>query len=341
MENLLFIITNILGGFYLAVIIGGITKRVRRPDLPEAENYLVVVVTVGTPKVLPALRETVTRLEQLGLRYVVVSSNVLPFRNVILVPREEDGSKYRAVLYFVKRYVREDTWYIFLDDDSYPLDRTFLKDIAYYSSLGCVAGNGVLVPRPGRSKLAYALDWVRYFDDLTRFRFALEVLRKPIFGIHGELLIVRGDVLKEVWPAMGESVTEDFRLAMELLKRKYKTFQSATRVSIKSPNSLGDFIRQRARWANSLRDMVTYKNASALMATTASIAMWVTAPLWLIYGVNLAMLVTIYFLAIYTYSSIKAGRYVIDVLLMSLLEPIAMSIGLARRMRQFYVIDKT
>ncbi|MFN7105380.1 MAG: glycosyltransferase family 2 protein, partial [Pyrobaculum sp.] len=298
MESLLFIITNILGGFYLAVIIGGLGKRVRRPDVPEAENYLVVVVTVGTTRVLPALRETVTQLEQLGLRYVIVSSNILPFKNVVLVPREEDGNKYRAILYFVKKYVREGMWYIFLDDDSYPLDRNFLKDITYYSSLGCVAGNGVLVPRPGWSKLAYALDWARHFDDLTRFRFALEVLRRPIFGMHGELLMVRGDVLREVWPAMGESVTEDFRLAMELLKRKYKTFQSATRVSIKSPNSLGDFIRQRARWANSLRDMVAYRNAPALVATTASITMWVTAPLWLTYGVNLAMLVSLYFLAI-------------------------------------------
>ena len=39
--------------------------------------------------------------------------------------------------------------------------------------------NGVMVTRPGRSVFAYALDWIRHFDDLTRLRLALEVLRRP------------------------------------------------------------------------------------------------------------------------------------------------------------------
>jgi cellulose synthase/poly-beta-1,6-N-acetylglucosamine synthase-like glycosyltransferase len=91
-----------------------------------------------------------------------------------------------------------------------------------------------LLPRPGRSALAYALDWIRHFDDLTRFRLALGVLRRPISGMHGELSIIRGDVLREIWPAMGDTVTEDFWLSMELVKRRYRTFQSRTYVSIKA-----------------------------------------------------------------------------------------------------------
>jgi len=130
--------------------------------------------------------------------------------NVLVVPKDQDGTKYKAVRWFALSHARPDTWYIFLDDDSYPLDTKFLPDIAYYGARGYAAGNGVLVPRPGRSALAYALDWIRHFDDLTRFRLALEVLRRPIFGMHGELLIIRGDVLREIWPAVGDTVTEDF-----------------------------------------------------------------------------------------------------------------------------------
>jgi hypothetical protein len=225
--DVLLLALNAAGGVYLFVLATGALKRPRvPPETPPVDNYLVVVVTVGTERVLPALRETVAQLQRLGLRYVVLSSNPLDMSNVMVVPRDQDGNKFRAVRWFVLNYARPDTWYIFLDDDSYPLDAKFLQDIAYYGARGYVAGNGVLVPRPGRSALAYALDWIRHFDDLTRYRFALEVLRRPIFGMHGELLIIRGDVLRELWPTMGDTVTEDFRLAMELVKRQYRTFQS-------------------------------------------------------------------------------------------------------------------
>ncbi|MEM1597674.1 MAG: glycosyltransferase family 2 protein [Pyrobaculum sp.] len=339
--DLLFIIPNALGGLYLAFIVAGLAKRRQPVDAPEVDNYLVVVVTVGDWRVLPALRETVSQLERLGLRYVVVSSRPLPMRNVLVVPPEEDGTKYKAVRWFVKNFARDDLWYVFLDDDSYPLDRQFLKDIAHYGARGYVAGNGILVPRPGRSKLAYALDWVRYFEDLTRYRFSLEVLRRPIFGMHGELLIVRGDVLREVWPAMGDTVTEDFRFAMELLRRRYKTFQTATRVSVKSPNSLRDFLRQRARWANSIWEAVYYKNVAVVATLATSAIIWATAPLWVKYGPNLALFVTAFYIFVYLYGSIKAKRFVIDVLLASVLELVGMAIGSVRKGQKFYIIDKT
>ena len=330
MIDLLYAALNIAGGAYFLVLFFGALRRPRvPPDTPPVDNYLVVVVTIGTEKVLPILRETVARLQSLGLKYVVVSSTPLDMHNVLVVPREQDGTKYRAVRWFVLNYARPDTWYIFLDDDSYPLDTKFLQDITHYSALGCVAGNGVIVPRPGRSALAYALDWVRYFDDLTRFRFALEVLRRPIFGMHGELLIIRGDVLREIWPAMGDTVTEDFRLAMELIRRGYKTFQSRTRVSIKSPNSLRDFVRQRARWANALRDAARYRNLipplSAALATFLAAASLIAV----FHGPSLAIAVAALYASVYTYGSLKARRYVIDVLLASPLEILSMLIGLA------------
>ena len=109
------------GGVYLFVLAASAVKRPRvPPDTPPADNYLVVVVTVGTEKVLPTLRETVAQLLRLGLRYVVVSSKPLDMPNVLVVPKDQDGTKYKAVRWFALSHARPDTWYIFLDDDSYP-----------------------------------------------------------------------------------------------------------------------------------------------------------------------------------------------------------------------------
>jgi egghead protein (zeste-white 4 protein) len=342
MIDVLAVVLNAAGGVYLLFLAIGAVKRPRvPPDTPPVDNYLVVVVTVGTEKVLPALRETVAQLRRLGLKYVIVSSKPLDMPNVLVVPPDQDGTKYKAVRWFVLNHARPDTWYIFLDDDSYPLDTKFLQDIAYYGARGYVAGNGVLVPRPGRSALAYALDWIRHFDDLTRYRFALEVLRRPIFGMHGELLIIRGDVLKEIWPAMGDTVTEDFRLAMELVRRRYRTFQSRTYVSIKSPNSLRDFIRQRARWANALGDAVRYRNLVPPLFAALAAFFSAAIPLTAICGPTTATAVAAIYAAVYIYGSLKAKRYVIDVLLASPLELLAMLAGLIHRPRRFYVIDKS
>ncbi|WP_333639155.1 glycosyltransferase family 2 protein [Pyrobaculum aerophilum] len=335
-----YLIPNIVGGFYMFIMALGAAKRPRSHAYPPVENYLVVVVTVGDERVMPALAETVAQLESLGLRYTVLSSRPLPIKNHIVVPKEEDGSKYRAILWFVKNYARNDMWYIFLDDDSYPLDTRFLRDIAYYGARGCVAGNGVLVPRPGRSALAYALDWIRYFHDLTTYRFSLEVLRRPIFGMHGELLIVRGDVLRSIWPAMGDTITEDFRFAMELLKRRYKTFQTSTRVSIKSPNSLRDFVRQRARWAAAISEAAKYKNAYYLILTASPIALFLSTPASWLYGFTIPLLISAVYASVYIYGSLKAKRYILDVWLASFLELMGLIIGAARKAKNFYVIDK-
>ncbi len=342
MIDVLAVVLNAAGGVYLLFLAIGAVKRPRvPPDMPPVDNYLVVVVTVGTEKVLPALRETAAQLRRLRLRYVVVSSKPLDMPNVLVVPKDQDGTKYKAVRWFALSHARPDTWYVFLDDDSYPLDTKFLQDIAYYGARGFVAGNGVLVPRPGRSALAYALDWIRHFDDLTRFRLALEVLRRPIFGMHGELLIIRGDVLREVLPAMGDTVTEDFRLAMELVRRRHRTFQSRTYVSIKSPNSLRDFIRQRARWANALGDAVRYRNPAPPLSTALAAFFSAAIPLTAIYGPTSATAVAAVYAAVYIYGSLKAKRYVIDVLLASPLELLAMLAGVIHRQKRFYVIDKS
>lgn len=314
--------------------------RIERKE--RAKNVKCVIVTVGNEKVLPSLIDVVSQMRRLGLDYVIVSSNRLQFDNVIVVPREEDGNKYKAIKYFVKNFVRDDYWYVFFDDDSYPEDDGFLYDIAYFSKDSRYAiGNGILKPRPGKSKLAYALDWIRYFDDITRYRLAA-LLKKPIYGLHGELLIVRGDVLKEIWLSMEDSITEDFNFAMHAMKRGYKFFQSKTVVSIKSPNSIRDFIRQRKRWANVIFDSVRHRNILIPIYTITGV---VISPLfalfWLLMHSIIAFVASMYYWFVYIVGGVKARLwYTPIVLFLSALEAVGILSGIIKRDKKFEVIDK-
>jgi egghead protein (zeste-white 4 protein) len=307
----------------------------------KANKVKIVIVTVGNEKVLPALRDVVRRLRELKLEFVIVSSNSLPDEfNVLVVPKEEDGSKFKAIKWFVKNFVEENCWYVFLDDDSYPLDDYFLYEIPYWESKGRLVGNGIIFPRQGRSRIAYALDWIRYFDDLTRFRFQ-HVLGKPFFGLHGELLIVRGDVLKDVWLKMEESVTEDFCFAMHLMKKGIKTFQVMTKISVKSPNSLRDLVRQRKRWGNIIRDAMRHKNFFIIFFTLPLfLTSPIFAPIWFLLP-SIAIVPGTYFTFVYLYASAKARLLPFAPHALSVVDFVSFLVGGVRRQRSFLIIDKT
>jgi Egghead homolog len=83
---------------------------------------------------------------------------------------------------------------------------------------------------------------------------------------------------------VGDTVPEDFQLAMEPVRRRYRAFQSRTYVSIKSPNSLRDFVRRRARWANALGDAVRYRNPAPPLSAALAAFFSAAIPLTAIYG---------------------------------------------------------
>jgi hypothetical protein len=76
----------------------------RRAGDAKIDNYLVVVVAVGTPSVLLCFHGVVDNLKRLGLRFVIVSWNPLPLNgvDVLLGPWEGDGTKYGVIGWFVK-----------------------------------------------------------------------------------------------------------------------------------------------------------------------------------------------------------------------------------------------
>ncbi len=173
---------------------------------------------------------------------------------LVVVPEKYNKGKFkaRALNYFVENHVKDKKWYVFLDDDSYPVDKNFLcelrSDIPVY--------NGILVPRRGGRLITWMADAVRYYSDITKHRFALQKIRKPIYGLHGELLIAKGWVLKDIGFET-DSVSEDSWFASKIVKRKIPTGQVSTRVSILSPATVRDFAKQRGRWfAGRFRDFI-------------------------------------------------------------------------------------
>lgn len=268
-------VVKVVAGLWLVyvsiAVAGGVAYFTYKPrkSLLKSANYEIVVVSKADERVKNSLLEVVRyHLKKFGKLTVVIDEGApltntlksIKSLNLIIVPssyRRDLVGKGRALNYFIENHVDDGKWYVFIDDDNLILDDTFLYEIPYYEEKGFVAGNGILLPRPGRSKIAYVMDWIRYVDDLTLYRFFTGLVSRPLLGLHGELLIVKGRVLKEVGFAF-KSITEDFRFATELIKRGYKTWQSGTRVSIKSPNSLRDLVKQRGRWFKGMLSDIKY-----------------------------------------------------------------------------------
>lgn len=331
-------IHNVFGLIFIFIIL--LSLFYREPRNSKRRRVINVIVTIGTEKVIPSLKEVINQFEKLKLKYVIVSSNPLPFKNVIVVPKEEDGNKYKAIKFFVKNYVKENEWYAFFDDDSYPLDDNYTKEIEWAEKNGYVACNGILVPRPGKSKLCYGLEFIRYFNDLTRYRAMTGVLNKPFFGLHGELLLVKGKVLKEIWLNMKESITEDFAFSIELIKRGYKTWQSKTKVSIKSPNSISDLIKQRARWVKGMfYDSIRYKNFIVILFLLTELFVNVSfLPIHILLNTVgiFGLIASLYYFFVYFYGTFKSK---FPIFLFPFIE--VLSCFFTFKIKRFVVIDKT
>jgi cellulose synthase/poly-beta-1,6-N-acetylglucosamine synthase-like glycosyltransferase len=271
--------------------------------------------------------------------------------NLIVVPKTYKQyliAKGRAINYFVENYVQKGQWYGFVDDDNLLLDTEFLSEIPYYETHGYVAMNPVLVMRKGKSSSTYIMDSIRLFDDLTVYRFFTGLLGRPLVGLHGELLCVRGDVLQEIGYDY-RTVTEDFHFSAELTKRGYRTWQSKTKISLKSPNSLRDLMRQRGRWFKGIA--LELKNANSLMKFTVGSRMtfwalgifgsWAFVFLWPIWGpMWLALPGGLMYWLLYGYGVFRTSKwwFLLFIPLIGIIE--SLSWVFSFKQKGFVVIDK-
>ena len=323
----------------------------------KARNVEFVIPSVADEKTEKSLKEVIKKIREKFQGYkiwIVVDEGKeinIDGAETVVVPSWFEGRpcKGRALEYFVRFYAKPDKWYCFLDDDSYPMDDSFLYEIPHYEKLGYAAANGILVPRNSRSKLCYVLDHLRLWDDLFVFRFNTGLLKRPYIGLHGELLIIKGSVLKEIgFPT--DSITEDFVLAQKLVKKGYKTWQSRTRVSIKSPNSIKDFWKQRARWIRGIAESMKHCSPAStafifFRMVGGFLSSILFAPFWLLMPPStpiawLGLVGTIYYVSSYFYGALKSGDWKMLLLLpvMPIFEPA--SLIYVPKTNGFVVIDK-
>jgi len=323
----------------------------------KAGNVEFVIPSVADGRTINSLREVVDVLRSRfpGYRiWIVVDegcSVCIEGAETVAVPSSFPGKpcKGRALEFFRRSYVKPNTWYCFLDDDSYPLSDDFLYEILFYEGRGYVAANGVLTPRMGRSHLCYILDHLRLWDDLFIFRLNTGLLGKPYIGLHGELLILHGKVLKDISFPLN-SITEDFNYAQKLVRNGYRTWQSRTKVSIRSPNNVKDFWRQRARWMRGILHDLKLCNPISMMFVLFRIVGGIAssmlfAPLWLLLPANTPLALfgvfgAAYYLSSYIYGICRTRKWRLLPLtpILGLFEPI--SIFYIPRIKGFTVIDK-
>jgi len=324
----------------------------------KAENVEVVIVSIANSKVKKALFECIAHTKKtLNVPIWILvdeGSELIPELiglNLVIVPkdyRRDLVGKGRAMNFFIETKVEGRKWYTFVDDDNLVHDDGFLFEIPGYDEKGYVAMNPVLYPRRGKSDISYVMDSIRYFDDLFIFRFFTGLLKTPLIGLHGELLTVKGEVLKEIGYD-NRSLTEDFRFASELVRRGYKTWQSSTKVCIKSPNSVKDFLKQRGRWFKGIMDDWKYCPVTMKIVVASRLVMgalgifgsWAFLPLWFMWGpLWCAIPGGLYCWMVYIYGIIKLKKphYLLAIPLIGAIEAMAFYAGL--KQKTFVVIDK-
>jgi egghead protein (zeste-white 4 protein) len=274
--------------------------------------------------------------------------------SIVTVPssyRKDLVGKGRAINYFIDTKVQDHKWYSLIDDDNLILDDTFLYEIPYYEKKGYSMTNPTITPRLGKSRFCYIMDFIRRYDDITLSRLFTGHFKSPLLGAHGEMLTVKGKVLKDIGFDF-HTITEDFRFGIEFVKRKNKAWQSSTIVSVKSANNISDLFKQRGRWYKGIAKEIPKAPhlmriivSSRLMLWTIGIAgSWALFPLWFIWDMLWASVfliggITPWLVFIYYIRKKRQPLYLVILIpFFGIVESISFFAGLKHK--KFVVIDK-
>jgi cellulose synthase/poly-beta-1,6-N-acetylglucosamine synthase-like glycosyltransferase len=308
--DILVIQWSIISIFVILGLIGFLFYKSKKSN-HKSKNYEITIVSKASANVKNSLFRCLNNNKHFGFINLVIDEeceletelkkyckdNKI---NLYIVPKNYNIkaiAKGRAIQYFIDTNVKDlYKWYIFIDDDNIIMDDTFLYEIDYYDNSEYKAFNAIIKPIKSSSNITYIADFLRYFDDLTIFRFGTGLLGKPINGMHGELLGVKGEVLKRIG-FNRKTITEDFCFSRELIRANIKTWQSETIISILSPHNISDFIKQRKRWyKGNSKDVL---DAPLIMKIFAGVKIydwyigiigsWITLPLWFILPFNIPL----------------------------------------------------
>ncbi|MHB8362464.1 MAG: glycosyltransferase family 2 protein [Patescibacteria group bacterium] len=194
---------------------------------------------------------------------------------ILVVPHgysTTNGTKYKARANEYAMGIRasdgencENTWVYHLDDDTSVRYDTIASIAEFISKKGneLYLAQGVLTFPYERSDSAISrfADSIRPIDDLSKFYFFTGG-GTPRMGLHGEHLLIRGDIEETIGWDFGSRVkVEDAYFALFFAKKypgKSGFLNSATYGS--SPSSVRDLVKQRRRWSSGLIHLISDKS---------------------------------------------------------------------------------
>jgi hypothetical protein len=251
---------------YVAFGIWGLLTRT--PPLPAVQKrsldrLIICLVTKGTnPGVVLRTYPRLLALCGPEVELCVVTDHPLPIPH-LLVPATFHPKcaryKARALEYFrqQQRFGSGD-WVLHLDEES-ALDAQGLRACQEYCRRSpYLYGQGPIFYNNyqfWRYPVVTAADCIRAADDVAKFHLQLARLRRPIFGLHGSFLLVKGSLEDEItWDLQG-SLVEDYAFAVECMRRGFGVGEVAGIVREQSAKTLVDFLRQRRRWLVGIRGL--------------------------------------------------------------------------------------
>ena len=97
-------------------------------------------------------------------------------------------------------------------------------------------------------------DCIRVGDELARFSLQTNIIKRPVFGVHGSFLFINGDVENQVTWDFG-SLAEDFEFSQAAWAKGYSVGRIHGVVREQSPEGWQDFLKQRRRWYMGIREI--------------------------------------------------------------------------------------
>lgn len=232
--------------------------RIRKNNenkIKKDRKLLAVIVTIGNSS------ETVNKIIK------QLKSYNFPMLEVLVLIEEYDKSKYsantmvvpksyktknnslakhRALNYFSEQLRQDEHLYIIhLDDDSI-VSKEYIINVLKMDE---VAGQGSLAVREYKHNLINTLSDFKRKADCDVWCANANHYGKPL-GVHGEGLVIRADVEKQIgWDFKeGKFCAEDYIMG-QTIALKYKFAYIHGDIFIAPPLSYSDFYKQRRRWA--------------------------------------------------------------------------------------------
>lgn len=265
-ETVIFMVPSVVRDDTLPALIGVIDSILASAPA-QIPNFLVqVVVDEGAPaleRLVQHYRE-IDPEDQRRVWYTIVPKE---FKTKYRTLKKARANHYAMLERAQLGLERSDIFIFHLDDDTRITPQTAMsiadfvanKSHTYYAAQGALAFPFQLT----RSWFCSMMDSVRGGDDLLRFQAALLRFGGPIFGFHGENLLVNSVIEASIGWDFGPVYVEDayFALTFMLAYPKRATFlQSCTYGG--SPETIGDMIIQRRRWSHGLFGLLADRKIS-------------------------------------------------------------------------------